>query len=267
MGVVNIAQKRVRMFPARVLLLGGTSEAVELASILSGRTDVAVISSLAGRVSNPRIPVGDVRIGGFGGVAGLTAYLKAEHIDIVVDATHPYATKISANAESACSDLSLPLIALERPPWEMHEGDDWKVVPDMQAAASLVNHHGNRIFLSVGRQELDAFRGCEKAWFLVRVIDPPSTELPCHAALITKRGPFTLEDELQLFREHSINLIVSKNSGGTATYAKIEAARALGIPVMMIDRSARNGVTVSRLSDVLQKLTTIFESGLMTSEV
>jgi precorrin-6A/cobalt-precorrin-6A reductase len=206
-------------------------------------------------VSQPQLPTGIVRVGGFGGVAGLVSYLVDENIDVVIDATHPYASKISGNAELACNILSLPLIALERPPWEPKQHDCWRVVPDVKATASIVNHKHNRVFLSIGRQELGAFSNCEEAWFLVRTIDRPEEKLPAHSKLILKRGPFHLKDELQMLRDESINLIVSKNSGGTATYSKIEAARTLKIPVIMIDRPRKHAPpTVARIDDVLQKL-------------
>jgi precorrin-6A/cobalt-precorrin-6A reductase len=239
----------------RVLILGGTSEASELAAHLAVRTDLAVISSLAGRVSQPRMPAGLVRVGGFGGVTGLISYLADENIEAVIDATHPFASKISGNAELACKTLGVPLIALERPPWGPKAHDCWCAVPDVQAAASMVNHKRNRVFLSIGRQELGAFSNCEDAWFLVRAIDEPNAKLPANSKLILKRGPFYLNDELQMLRSESISLIVSKNSGGTATYSKIQAARALQIPIVMIDRPKKHNIpTVARPDDVLQKL-------------
>jgi precorrin-6A/cobalt-precorrin-6A reductase len=244
-----------RSHSPRVLILGGTSEGSELATQLAARADLTVISSIAGRVSQPRLPVGLVRIGGFGGVAGLISYLINEDIKVVIDATHPFASKISENAEQACKTLSVPLIALERPPWEPKEHDCWHAVPDVQTAASMVNHTGNRVFLSIGRQELDAFSNCEDAWFLVRAIDEPNEKLPPNSKLILKRGPFNLNDELQMLRDEFISLIVSKNSGGTATYSKIEAARALRIPVVMIDRPRKyNSSTLAQSDDVLRKL-------------
>jgi len=244
-----------RTHAPRVLILGGTSEASEIATHLAARSDVTVISSLAGRVSQPRLPAGIVRVGGFGGVAGLISYLVDEKIGVVIDATHPFASKISGNAELACNALCLPLIALERPPWEPNEHDSWCTVPDAQTAASMVNQQRNRVFLSIGRQELGAFSNCEDAWFLVRAIDAPSETLPAKSKLILKRGPFHLNDELQMLRSESISLIVSKNSGGPATYSKIEAARTLRIPVVMIDRPRKHNVpTVPQPDDVLQKL-------------
>ena len=239
----------------RVLILGGTSEASELATQLAARADLTVISSFAGRVSQPRLPAGIVRVGGFGGVTGLISYLVGENIEVVIDATHPFASKISGNAELACKTLSVPLIALERPPWEPKEHDCWCAVPDVQAAASMANYKGNRVFLSIGRQELGAFSNCEDAWFLVRAIDAPSETLPANSKLILERGPFHFKAELQMLRSESISLIVSKNSGGTATYSKIEAARALRIPVIMIDRPRKHNVpTVPQADDVLQRL-------------
>jgi precorrin-6A/cobalt-precorrin-6A reductase len=249
------ATNPTRSHSPRVLILGGTSEASELATKLATRADLTVISSFAGRVSQPTLPAGLVRVGGFGGVTGLISYLVDENIEVVVDATHPFAAKISGNAELACETVSVPLIAFERPPWEPKEHDRWCAVPDVQAAASMVNHKCNRVFLSIGRQELGAFSNCEDAWFLVRAIDEPNTKLPANSKLILQRGPFYLNDELQILRSESISLIVSKNSGGTATYSKIQAARALQIPVVMIDRPKKHNIpTVARQDDVLRKL-------------
>jgi precorrin-6A/cobalt-precorrin-6A reductase len=244
-----------RSHSPRVLILGGTTEASELATQLATRDDLTVVSSFAGRVSRPRLPAGIVRVGGFGGVTGLISYLVDENIEVVIDATHPFASKISGNAELACNTLSVPLIALERPPWEPKEYDRWCAVPDVQAAASMVNHKCNRVFLSIGRQELGAFSNCDGAWFLVRAIDEPNDKLPANSKLILERGPFHLNDELQMLRNESISLIVSKNSGGTATYSKIQAASALRIPVVMIDRPRKHKIpTVPRPEDVLLKL-------------
>jgi precorrin-6A/cobalt-precorrin-6A reductase len=228
---------------------------LKLAAHLATKADLTVISSLAGRVRRPRLPAGIVRVGGFGGIDGLISYLVDENIEVVIDATHPFASKISGNAELACKTLSVPLIALERPPWEPKEHDCWCAVPDVQAAASMVNHKYNRVFLSIGRQELGVFSNCEDAWFLVRAIDEPNAKLPANSKLILKRGPFHLNDELQMLRNEFISLVVSKNSGGTATYSKIEAARALRIPVVMIERPQKHKIpTVARPEDVLQEL-------------
>ena len=242
----------------RVLILGGTSDASQLAERLADTPNLTVISSLAGRVNDPRLPAGQVRVGGFGGASGLTRYLVEEKIHAVIDATHPYAAKISASAESACATLGLSLIAFERPPWMQQAGDRWHTVVNPQAAASFVDSPDNNVFLSIGRQELNAFSSCSEAWFLVRAIDQPEHPLPTRSQLILARGPFQRSDEVQTFREHSINVIVSKNSGGPATYAKIEAARELRIPVVMIDRPRKHSIpTLTSLDDVLHRLTSL----------
>jgi len=247
--------------PPRILILGGTSEASRLAARLAGRTDLITISSLAGRLSQPTRPAGIVRIGGFGGVTGLTWYLLKEKINVVIDATHPFATRISSNAEMACKITNVPLISFERRPWKPLEQDRWLHAPDMQAAASLVNHQHRRVFLSIGRQELGAFSDCEDAWFLIRAIDEPQCPLPPRSKLILERGPFTLDHELNLLRTESIGYVVSKNSGGAATYSKIEASRILGIPIVMIDRPLKHTTpTVAHLDEVLLRVEEFLEA-------
>lgn len=241
--------------PRRILIMGGTSEAFQLAACLADRKELVVVSSLAGRVRQPSIPTGIVRVGGFGGVEGLVAYLVKERIDVVIDATHPFASKISGNVELACNAIHLPLVTFERAPWKRQHNDRWVSVPDIQSAACLANHKHNRVFLSIGRLELRAFSACKDAWFLVRAIDQPEDKLPPNSKLILQRGPFHLKDELQLLRKESINLIVSKNSGGIATYAKVEAARELQIPIAMIDRPLKHKMpTVNQLDHVLLRL-------------
>ena len=244
-----------RPAPLRVLILGGTGEASEIAKRLVNKTNLVAISSLAGRVNQSRIPDGPVRIGGFGGVDGLISFLQTEEIGIVIDATHPFAVQISANAEAACKRLGLPLIAFARAPWEKHEADLWHAVPDTERAAAYVAETAGRVFLAIGRQQIDAFASCSKAWLLIRAIDPPDVSLPANTKLLLERGPFHLEDELRLLRNHAIDYIVSKNSGGHATYAKIEAARLLGIPVVMVDRPQKHTVpTVDTINGVLANL-------------
>lgn len=222
--------------PFRVLILGGTSEGCEIARRLAHRGDLSVISSLAGRVNEPKIPDGQVRIGGFGGVDGLISFLQTEKIDAVIDATHPFAARISANAESACTQRGVTLIAFFRAPWVRQEGDRWHSVSDVESAAAYVAETAGRVFLAIGRQQIEPFAACRKGSLLIRAITPPEVSLPANTQLILARGPFRVEDELQLLRNHAIDYIVSKNSGGHATYAKIEAARLLGIPVVMIER-------------------------------
>ncbi|ORW07787.1 cobalt-precorrin-6A reductase [Mycobacterium kyorinense] len=216
----------------RVLLLGGTAEARALAARL--HSGVEVISSLAGRVPDPALPVGPVRIGGFGGVEGLRKWLRDEGIDVVVDATHPFAATITANAASACEELRLPHLVLARPAWE--PGDAIMVASDTEAA-EIVAHQGfSRVFLTTGRSGVRAFADSD-AWFLIRAVTPPDSDvLPRRHQLVLSRGPYNYEGEYVLMREHRIDALVTKNSGGQMTRAKLDAAAALDIPVVMVDR-------------------------------
>jgi precorrin-6A/cobalt-precorrin-6A reductase len=225
------------MTPPRVLLLGGTAEARELAAALT-RDGVPVISSLAGRVADPRLPEGEVRVGGFGGPDGLARWLLDNRIAAVVDATHPFAERISASAAVACGSAALPLLRLERPGWTAGPGDDWRRAGDTASAAALIEQLGDRVFLTTGRQGLAAFAEVP-AWFLVRCIDAPQPPLPALHELLLDRGPYTLEGELALIDRHSINLLVTKDSGGRLTEAKLAAARDRGLPVIVIQRPAR----------------------------
>lgn len=225
------------MTPPCVLLLGGTAEARELAAALT-RDGVPVISSLAGRVADPRLPEGEVRVGGFGGPDGLARWLLDNRIAAVVDATHPFAERISASAATACGSAGLPLLRLERPGWTAGPGDDWRRVGDTASAAALIEDLGDRVFLTTGRQGLAAFAEVP-AWFLVRCIDTPEPPLPVRHELVLDRGPYTLEGELALMERHRINLLVTKDSGGRLTEAKLAAARDRGVPVIVIQRPAR----------------------------
>lgn len=218
----------------RLLILGGTAEARELAAAApSGH----VVTSLAGRVNAPRLPAGEVRIGGFGGPDGLVAWLVSERIDAVVDATHPFAYRISASARQATGLLGLPLLALHRPGWTEGPGDDWRRVPSVEAAAEALPGLGNRVLLTTGRQSLAAFAG-NTEWFLIRTVDPPSPPLPARHEVVLDRGPYTVDGEATLMREHRIDVLVTKDSGGALTAAKLVAARHLGLPVLMVDRPA-----------------------------
>jgi precorrin-6A/cobalt-precorrin-6A reductase len=215
----------------KVLILGGTGEARALASALAP-TGVQVVSSLAGRVQEPRRPEGDVRIGGFGGADGLAGWLVAERVDAVVDATHPFAAGITANAVAACGGI--PLLVLRRPGWAPGPNDHWLRVSSLPDVMRKVE--GFRVFLTIGRQGLSVFAGEDGHWFLVRAVDPPSPPLPPHMALVLDRGPFTLDGELALMRRHRIDVLVTKDSGGPMTAAKLVAARELRLPVVMVDR-------------------------------
>ncbi|WP_280760756.1 cobalt-precorrin-6A reductase [Prescottella agglutinans] len=220
----------------RVLVLGGTREARMLAARLDPDPTVEVISSLAGRVREPVLPVGQVRIGGFGGVDGLAQWLRDNDIDAVVDATHPFAARITANAAAATRQVGVPLLVLRRAEWSAGPGDRWHVVPDLASAAATVSRLGERAFLTIGRQGVDAFADCP-GWFLIRAIDPPQVAMPPRSELLLARGPFTVDDEIALMRDRGIDLVVTKNSGGALTSAKLDAARELGIAVVMVART------------------------------
>jgi len=216
----------------RVLLLGGTAEARALATRV--HPHVNVVSSLAGRVPDPVLPVGAVRIGGFGGVDGLRKWLRDEHIDAVVDATHPFAATITAHAAAACGELNLPYLLLARPAWD--PGDAIVVVSDRRAAEVVAHQQFSRVFLTTGRSGVAAFAGSD-AWFLIRAVTAPNADLlPRRHQLVLSRGPYHYDGEVALLREHRIDALVTKNSGGEMTRAKLDAAAALAIPVVMVSR-------------------------------
>ncbi|HEY1362376.1 MAG TPA: cobalt-precorrin-6A reductase [Xanthobacteraceae bacterium] len=221
----------------RIVILGGTSEARRLAQALAGRAGLAVTLSLAGRTAAPApIPV-PVRIGGFGGVQGLADHLAAERVDVLVDATHPYAAVISKNAAQAASLARVPILALRRPPWAAVGGDRWIDVADVRAAVPALGEIPRRVFLALGRGELAPFGTAPQHHYLVRSVDPVSPPLAVpHADYLTGRGPFDEADEHALLAGRRIEIIVAKNSGGTATYGKIAAARRLRLPVIMLRR-------------------------------
>jgi precorrin-6A/cobalt-precorrin-6A reductase len=223
-------QPRAKTDQPRVLILGGTTEARALAGSLPGLT---VITSLAGRTSSPLLPAGEVRVGGFGGVDGLTDYLRAESIDVLVDATHPFAARISDNAGAAAATTGIPLIVVRRPGWTERPGDAWHRVPDLTEAAARLPQLGHRVFLTTGRQGIAAFAEVD-AWFLARSVEPPQPPLPHRLETVLDRGPFTLDGERRLLAEHRIDVLVTKDSGGPD--AKLTAARERGIPVIMVDR-------------------------------
>jgi precorrin-6A/cobalt-precorrin-6A reductase len=221
----------------RVLILGGIGDAVELAIKIANIPGIEVITSLAGRTREPANLPGNVRTGGFGGVRGLTNYLREMQIDILIDATHPFANQISENAAAATQEVGIPRLMVIRPPWEKLEDDDWLEVEDNLAAATALANRAKRVFLTIGRQEIGTFAHLQDIWFLMRMIDPPNTDVIVPPGLILcDRGPFNLENEQEILLKYNIDTIVSKNSGGNATYPKIIAARKLGIKVVMVNR-------------------------------
>ncbi|BBX96761.1 cobalt-precorrin-6A reductase [Mycobacterium lacus] len=216
----------------RVLLLGGTAEGRALAKSLHPHVDI--VSSLAGRVPDPALPVGPVRIGGFGGVDGLRRWLHAERIDAVVDATHPFAATITAHAAEVCTQLRLPHLVLARPAWD--PGAATVVASDVEAAEAIARQRYSRVFLTTGRSGVAAFADSD-AWFLIRAVTAPDGALlPRRHQLVLSRGPYRYDDEIALLGEHRIDALVTKNSGGDMTRAKLDAAAALDISVVMVAR-------------------------------
>ncbi len=221
----------------RVLVLGGSSEASQLAGMLAERGDIRSELSFAGRTKAPVAPPIPYRVGGFGGPDGLAAYVAQHGVDILVDATHPYAERMSRNARLAAERARIPLIVLSRPPWRPEPSDRWTRASNMAEAAAALGPEPKRVFLTVGRLQLAAFAVAPQHFYLIRAIDTldPPPELPRHRVIVG-RGPFAYEAEEALLREQGIEVIVSKNSGGSATFAKILAARRLGLPVVMVER-------------------------------
>jgi precorrin-6A/cobalt-precorrin-6A reductase len=224
---------------ARILILGGTTEARQLAGRLAGRAGLEVTLSLAGRTVSPAAQPVPIRVGGFGGATGLVEYLVGERIDALIDATHPYANVISANAVEAARRGGVPLIALRRPPWIAVSGDRWIAVSDVREAVRAIGQTPRRVFVALGRNELKPLRDAPQHFYLIRSVDPVDPPLPLpHVGYVTGRGPFSEADDHALMTEHRIDVVVAKNSGGTATYGKIAAARVLGIDVIVLRRPA-----------------------------
>lgn len=222
----------------RLLILGGTTEARALGQALA-EAGIDAVLSLAGRVERPLRQPLPQRVGGFGGVEGLRAYLRAEGITRLIDATHPFAARISYNALAACAAENVPYLALTRAPWQAQAGDNWRHVPDIAGAVATLASPARRVMLAIGRQNLPAFAAQPQHFYLLRLVDPPETPLHLpQTHVIVDRGPFTSENDRTLMENHRIDLIVSKNAGGTGASAKITAARHLGLPVVMIDRPA-----------------------------
>jgi precorrin-6A/cobalt-precorrin-6A reductase len=240
----------------KILILGGTAEARALAERLAPRGDFDVTLSLAGRTAAPARQAVPVRIGGFGGADGLADYLKRERVDVLIDATHPYASVISANAAAATRSANVSLIALQRPVWTPVEGDRWTEVSDVSAAVDALGKKSRRVFVTLGRNELAPLQSAPQHFYLIRSVDPiePPLALP-HAQYVTARGPFAETDERALLAAHGIEIVIAKNSGGTATYGKIAAARALGIAVIMLRRPpSAEAPAVRSVNEVLARL-------------
>ncbi|MGV9273566.1 cobalt-precorrin-6A reductase [Streptomyces griseosporeus] len=228
-----------------VLILGGTTEARRLAELLHGTPGLKLTNSLAGRVASPRLPPGETRVGGFGGAEGLAAWLSEQAVDVIVDATHPFAGKISFNAAQAAAATHVPLLALRRPGWVPVEGDRWHEVGSLEEAAQALPALGRRVFLTTGRMGLAAFADLEDLWFLVRSVDAPEPPHPARMEVLLDRGPFTLDGERELLRRHRIDVVVTKDSGGAATAPKLTAAREARLPVLVVRRpSVPEGVAV-----------------------
>jgi precorrin-6A/cobalt-precorrin-6A reductase len=219
------------------LILGGTAEARQLADTLAGQPGLCIITSLAGRTVEPRRPAGELRTGGFGGAAGLADYLRRTKVDLVIDATHPYAAVISRHAVEACRSAARPLLRLERGPWRAETGDRWVEVDSLSAAARVAPSLGRRALLTIGIKELSAFAGIPDLWFLVRLVEMPAEPLPLlDHEIVLGRGPFAAAAERDLLHGRGIEFVIAKNSGGAATYGKIVAARELGLPVVLLRR-------------------------------
>jgi len=237
----------------RILILGGTTEARALAGALADRARFTVTLSLAGRTANPLPQPVPVRSGGFGGVDGLAQFLHDEKIDVLVDATHPYAAQISANAACAAAQADVPLIALSRAPWKKADGDQWLEVASVADAVAALGAVPRRVFLALGRKEIEPFATAPEHTYLVRSVDPvdPPLAVP-HAIYLTARGPFTEADDRALLERHRIDVVVAKNSGGEASYGKIAAARTLHLPVILLRRPALPEVAaVETVEDVM----------------
>jgi precorrin-6A/cobalt-precorrin-6A reductase len=238
---------------ARVLILGGTTEARLLGERLARRGGLDVSLSLAGRTLSPVPHAVPVRIGGFGGAGGLADYIVKERVDVLIDATHPYATMISENAIAAAQQTRVPFVALRRAPWIAGAGDRWIEVIDTLAAVQALGEAPRRVFVALGRNELVPFVGAPQHFYLIRSVDPVDPPLPLpHASYVTERGPFSEAHDLALMTAHKIDIVIAKNSGGSAAYGKIAAARTLGIEVIILRRpQVSDGPAVHTLDDAI----------------
>jgi precorrin-6A/cobalt-precorrin-6A reductase len=240
----------------RILILGGTGEGRELAEALaSGGHEV--VTSLAGRTSSPMVPQGEIRVGKFGGVPGLVGYLRAMRIERVIDATHPYSGLISANAVAAARQAGIRLVRLTRPVWEEPTGGRWSHVPDVAAAAKAIPE-GSVALITTGHEGLEKLLARNDCELIVRLIEPPDISMPAHARLVLGRPPYSLDDERHLFEAERIRVLVTKNSGGQATRAKLLAAAELGVRVVVIDRPILPGaVEAGSVEQVIAAITDV----------
>ena len=253
--------------PGLILVLGGTSEARELANLLV-TAGLEVVTALAGKVARPRMPRGEVRIGEFGGAPGLTHWLRENAVNAVIDATDPFSERISSDAIEATAATGLPLLRLQRTPWSETDGDEWIRVPDMQAAVAVVMKRFRRPMLTVGKLGASEFADDSRGSYLIRCSEPPPGPLPHRYLLVLDRGPFGVESERTLMARHRIDVLVTRDSGGQTSEAKLEAARALHIPVVMVERpngdasveGARALETVHSVSDAARWLVARFGS-------
>lgn len=239
----------------RVLLLGGTTEASQLAEVLAKNAFNAVFS-YAGRTNTPSAQPLPTRIGGFGGVEGLTAYLRREGITHVVDATHPFAANMSGNAFAACRSIGLPLTRLERPAWHPEEGDNWRMFQNIEAIPDALPDAPTGVFLAIGKQQIGVFAAKPQHRYVLRFVDPPVNPLPLpNASVVIARGPFSVAEDTALMQDRGISVVVAKNGGGRGARAKLDAARNLGLPVLMADRPLLPGDEIARnTSEVMRWL-------------
>jgi precorrin-6A/cobalt-precorrin-6A reductase len=254
--------------PLKVLILGGSSEASALAAALAGDARFDACLSLAGRTQTPAVSPLPRRSGGFGGVQGLADYLSAKSVGALVVAVHPFAAQMRRHAVAAVRLRPTPLLIVDRPPWTPQPGDRWTCAPDMDAAAKALGETPRKVLLTVGRQDLAPFAAYAQHSYLVRSIDPPA-EAPAGAELILDRGPFTEPDERRLMSERGVEVVVTKNAGGDATAAKLAAARALGLEVVMVDRPPLpdlTGLDVQVVADADQTLEWLSHQARSTTE-
>lgn len=233
-----------------LLVLGGTEEAYALASTLAGRDDLRLTTSLAGATKQPRHPAGAHRIGGFGGEAGLAAWLARERVTLLLDASHPFAGRIRAQARAAAAAAGIPCLRLERPPWRPGPGDVWRPVADLDAGLAALEPLGRRVLAAIGTRALDRLAEAPMD-FVVRGVDSPP-HVPANVTFVEGRGPFGLESERRLLEAHGIDAVLCRNSGGHGARAKLDAARERGLPVVMIERP--NAAALDAVPDVASAL-------------